>query len=305
MGGLIADQHQALLPSLHHRDLFEADLAGAAAAPQGLRVVLRVPGQFLVLAAEVGGQQRVVAFQHLLRGAVFHHAALAQEHRTRTQAADRSRVVRHQDDGGALGLHVADAFVTLVLKVGVAHRQGFIHDQHAGLAAGGHAERQAHLHARRIGVHRLIEVVSQFGKGFDGRQRGLEFALGQALDEGGLAGVFAAGEVGVKAQAQFENGRHDAGGVHLALAWRLHAGKQLQQGAFARSIAADQAQGLARTQFQVEVAKGPMAAVQGAAGEHLAQPGPTAGVQRKTLAQVHGPQHGCGCWCRCGCRCRC
>ena len=110
------------------------------------------------------GHQRVVQVKHLVGRVVGHNAAAVQQHRAVAQAFDGARVMRHKHQRGALRPKLPNARVALVLKIHIAHRQCFVHDQHVRPQRGGHAERQAHLHAAGIGAHRLIDVMANFGK---------------------------------------------------------------------------------------------------------------------------------------------
>ena len=66
---------------------------------------------------------------------------------------------------------VADTVEALVLEVGIAYRQRFVHDEDVRATGCGHAECQSHLHAAGIHAHRLVDIVADLGEGFDLRHQ--------------------------------------------------------------------------------------------------------------------------------------
>ena len=109
----------------------------------------------------------------------------------------------------------ADAVEALVLEIGVAHRQRLVDDQHVRATGGGDAEGQAHLHAAGIHAHRLVDVVADLGERFDlGHQR-VDFVHAYSPSSWpAMIDVLAAGEIGMEAHAQFQQGGHPAADVH-------------------------------------------------------------------------------------------
>ena len=126
---------------------------------------------------------------------------------------------------------------------------------------GGDAEGQAHLHAARVDAHRLVDVVADFGKGFDlGHQAGNLFdAVAEEL--AGHEGVLPAGEIGVETHAEFEQGGDAAGDMHAAGGGLGGAGDHLEQGALAGAVDADDADRLAGLDGEVDVLQHPLEAV--------------------------------------------
>ena len=134
-----------------------------------------------------------------------------------------------------------DAVEALVLEVSVAYREGLIDDQHIRAMRGGDAECQAHLHAAGVHAHRLVDVVADFGEGFDLRHQAGDFFDAVAEQLPGHEGVLPAGEIGVEAHAKFEQGGDAAGDVHAAGGGLGGAGDHLEQGALAGAVDADDA----------------------------------------------------------------
>ena len=153
---------------------------------------------------------------------------------------------------------------------------------------GGDAEGEAHLHAAGVDAHRLVDVVADFGKGFDfGHQAGNFFdAVAEELP--GHEGVLPAGEIGVEAHAEFEQGGDAAGDVHAAGGGLGGAGDHLEQGALAGAVDADDADRLAGVDGEVDVLQHPLEAVARlmARRHPFRQPRPAGGVLLVGLAKV-------------------
>ncbi len=95
----------------------------------------------------------------------------------------------------------------------IAHRQGFVDDQNLGVHVNGRGECQPHVHAARIFLDGARDELADFRERFDRRHGALDFAAAQAHDFAIQEDVFAAGEFGVEARAQFEQ-RGDAPARH-------------------------------------------------------------------------------------------
>ena len=153
---------------------------------------------------------------------------------------------------------------------------------------GGHAKGQPHLHAATVHAHGLVNVVANFGKGFNlGHQAGnLFYAVAQQLP--GHKGVLPPGKVGVKAHAQFEQGGHAAADVHAASGGLRGTGEHLEQGALASAIDADDADCLARIDGKAHVLHDPLEGVTRlGTGQHpFRQSRPAGGILPVGLAQV-------------------
>ena len=95
------------------------------------------------------GEQRVVAGDRLLRGAVELDAAVAEEDRAAAEALDRRGVVRDEDDRPAALLELEDLGEALALELLVADREDLVEQEHVGVDVGGDREAEPHVHARR------------------------------------------------------------------------------------------------------------------------------------------------------------
>ena len=161
-----------------------------------------------------------------------------------------------KQQGGAARQDFLDAGHGFGLKRGIAHRQRLVHDQDIGLHMYLHRKCQPHRHARAVGLDRLIDVIADVGKRDDVGQQGVDARAAQAQNRTIDVDVFTPGQVGVEARTQLQQRRHAAVGEHRTRAGRQYAGNDLQQGAFAAAIQADDAQRLPTVQAEADVVQG-------------------------------------------------
>ena len=98
-------------------------------------------------------------------------------------------------------LHLAQA---LLLELRIAHGQHLVHDEDFRFQVGGHGEGQAHVHAGGVAFDRGVDELLDFGEGDDLVELLRDLGLGHAEDGAVEEDVFAAGEFGVEAGADFE-----------------------------------------------------------------------------------------------------
>ena len=207
------------------------------------------------------GQHGVVVIHHRFRLAFHGQFAGIEQDGAVADGLDGALVVGDDEQRGALLAELADAVEALVLEIGVAHRERFVDDQYIRAVRGGDAEGQAHLHAAGVHAHRLVDIVADFGKGFDFRHQAGDFFDAVAEQLPGHEGVLPAGEIGVEAHAEFEQRSHAAGDVHAAGGGLGGAGDHLEQGALAGAVDADDADRLAGVDGEVDVLQHPLEAV--------------------------------------------
>ena len=115
-------------------------------------------------------------------------------------------VVRHDEQGSALFAEFADTVEALVLKISVPHRQRLIDDQDIRTNRRGDGKSQPHLHTAGIGAQRLVDVVTNFGESLDFRHEFANPISEQPINLAAHVNVLPAGEIGMKAHAQFQQG---------------------------------------------------------------------------------------------------
>jgi hypothetical protein len=161
--------------------------------------------------------------------------------------------VGNEDEGGAAVDDFADALKTLLGKEHVAHAEGFINNQDVGLDADGDGEGESHHHAGRVSLHRLFDEVADVGEGGDFIEAPGHLRAGQAIDRAIEKNVLAAGELGVEAGAELEEGGDAAVDVERTGGDGERAGDELEQSGFAGAVATDDAGGLAAADFKRDV----------------------------------------------------
>jgi hypothetical protein len=116
--------------------------------------------------------------------------------------------------------------------------------------------------------HRLVHVVADVGEGLDLRHQGGDLLDRHAEQLAGHVDVLATGEIRMEAHAQFEQGGDAAFHVDAAGGRLGGPGDQLEQGALAGAVDADQADRLARGDAEADVLQHPLELVARAAGQH-------------------------------------
>ena len=164
--------------------------------------------------------------------------------------------VRHKNDRDAPVaqlMHLAHAAVT---EGSVANRESFVDQEHLGIHVDGDREGEPYDHAARVRFHRPLNEIADAGEVFDRLVTAIDFAFRKAEDGGVEIDVVAAGEFGVEARAQFEQGGDASvdgdgagGGLH-------NAGDELQGGAFAGAVFADDAENFAAFNSEGQIADG-------------------------------------------------
>ena len=165
--------------------------------------------------------------------------------------------MRAKQDGGATLFHGVDAVERLAGKLAIAHGQGFVYDQDVRIDAGGQRKRQPHEHAAGVGFDGLVNEMPDAREINDIAQAVLELCTADAQQWPIEQQVLPARKIGVETCPQLEQRSHTAVDLHAARAGADRATQQLQQGGFARAVAADNAQHLATWDLQVHSLQGP------------------------------------------------
>ena len=69
-----------------------------------------------------------------------------------------------EQDGLAAPPELGELVEALVRERLVADGQHLVDQQHVGIDVDGHGEAEAHVHARRVGLHRRVDEVLQLGE---------------------------------------------------------------------------------------------------------------------------------------------
>ena len=229
------------------------------------------PGRAVLKGTRIGNAAEFVVFATQLHGCgngrdrsnhtfinppLLHHPPLIQTHILVAKFADLLRTVGNEDEGHALGTKFGDPGVTFFLEGLVAHGEDLVGEEDVGLQVHRHGEAQAHLHAGGVIFEGGVDEVGQLREFDDVLDALLGVAVAKAVEAGVEEDVFVAAELGVEADAELNEGGDAAMGDDPALGRFQDAGDDLQQGTLAGAVVAEQAQGLARLDAQVDVVQG-------------------------------------------------
>jgi len=121
----------------------------------------------------------------------------------------------------------------------------------------GDSEGEADDHAAGVGFYGLEDEVADFGEFLYAAVDAVDLGGVEAKDGGVEIDVVAAGELGVEAGAEFEQGRDAAIDCGFAFSWGKDAGDDLKEGAFAGTVFADDAECLSLIDFKGDILQGP------------------------------------------------
>src|SRR2546421_2720005 len=170
-----------------------------------------------------------------------------------------------EDDGAASAGHVAHFAKAFLLKIDVSDSQDFIHEKNFRLEIRSNGKREAHVHSGRVVLCGRVNKFLKLGEGNDLVELAGDLLLAHAQDGAGEEGVFAASELGMEASADFEEGTDAAVNFRPASRGTSDAGENLEEGGFARAVAADDTEDFAFAHFEPHVFQGPEGLVFGAA----------------------------------------
>ncbi|MNZ72882.1 hypothetical protein D3C78_912730 [compost metagenome] len=164
----------------------------------------------------------------------------------------------HDQQCGALLLELTDTIETLVLKVGITHRQRFINDKDIRAKGGSNRESHAHLHAAGVSPHRVVEVFANFRKGLYLGHNPANLLGVEAHQPGRMVDVLSASEFRIKAHTELKNRSDTPIDLHATFSGLQGACDHLEQGGFASTILADDANGFPRLDGKADVLEHPM-----------------------------------------------
>ena len=144
-----------------------------------------------------------------------------------------------------------------LLEAHVPHRQHLVHQQDLRLQVGGHGKGQAGAHAGGVAFQGGVDELVDLGKRHDLVELALDLLPAHAQDGAVQEDVLPAGELGVKAGAHLQQRPHPAVQFHPAGGGLGDPGQDLEQGALAGAVPADDPQDLPRLHLQVHIFQGP------------------------------------------------
>jgi hypothetical protein len=192
-----------------------------------------------------------------LRVVVGDEPALVEQQAALAVADDRLQAVRDEQHGAAIVLEALHHGHALLLEGLVADRQRLVDDEHVLGDDGLDGEGEAHDHAARVDPDGLVHEGADVGEGGDLLEAVADLLDGEAEDAAVDEDVLASSELRVEAAAEFEQRRDVAAQRDGSLGRRHRAGEDLEQGALAAAVPADDADGLAAADGEVHVPQRP------------------------------------------------
>ena len=127
------------------------------------------------------------------------------------------------------------------LELRVPDGKHLIDDQNLRFQVGRHGERQPHVHAAGIMLHRRVEELFHFREGDDLIEFPGDFRPSHSEDGAVQEHILAAGQFGMEARADFQQAADPAVNLDFARRRLRDLGQHLQQGTLAGPVAADDA----------------------------------------------------------------
>ncbi len=190
----------------------------------------------------------------MFRDAECHGAAVFEPKDLVAQRFDVGDGMGDENDGDAAVAQLVDAAHAAMTEGGVSDRESFVDQKDLGVDTDGDREGQPHHHTAGIRFHRSIDEFADAGKLFNGGIAAVDLALRKSEDGGVEIDVVPAGEFGIETRPQLEEGGDasidgDGSGRRLE-----NAGHELESGAFAGAVLADNAEDLAAPDGEAEIA---------------------------------------------------
>ena len=164
----------------------------------------------------------------------------------------------HEQHGSAFAaayvLHLADGFL---LKFGVAHGEHFVHHENFGFQVCRDGEPEADGHAAAVALHGSVQVAFAAAEVHYLVELAGNLGAAHAHDGTVHVDVFAPGHLRVESGAHFEEARDAAPCADGAGGGSGHAAQQLEEGALAGAVPADDAHDVTLFHLEVDVLQGP------------------------------------------------
>jgi hypothetical protein len=151
-------------------------------------------------------------------------------------------------------VHLAEA---LLLEDDVADGKDLVDDENLRLEVRGNRERQPHVHATRIALHRRIDEPLHLGEGDNRVELAADLRLPHAENRAVEEYVLAPRQLRMKPRADLEQARHPPAQGHLALRRLGDARQDFQERGLPRAVSTDDADDLTAIDREADVAQRP------------------------------------------------
>src|SRR5690606_7595886 len=150
--------------------------------------------------------------------------------------------------------HLPDAFA---LKARVAHRKNLVDNEDLGLEVSGYRKGETHIHPARVVLHRGVDELADLREVDDFVELTVDLHPPHAEDRAVEIDVLSTRELGVEAGADLQQRANASPQPHLTPGGLRDAREDLQQGALARPVAADEPHDFARPHLEGNVFQSP------------------------------------------------
>src|SRR4029453_18218529 len=224
-----------------------------------------------------GAEQAAQPLGRLHRVAVVQDPPVVEDDPAAADPGDQVEGVGDEQDGAAALLELGDLVQALALEGLVADGQDLVDEQDVGADVERPGETEGHVLARAVVLDLVVDERLELGEGDDVVEVALGLAAAQAEDGRVQVDVLAAGELAVEAGPQLQQGGDPAPDLDRAGGRGEDPRQHLEQGRLARAVGADEADGLAGPDLEVDVLEGPEPLGAGLA------------VQQQPLLEAGGP----------------
>lgn len=204
----------------------------------------------------VGGVFAFVGFDDFVDETGFADFAVVDPQRGVAELGEEVVGVRGENEDAGARDELLEAGAGLGHEGGVDGADAFVEEEDFRFNTGDHAEGEADAHAGGVGAQRHREVVAELGEFGDFIHLLFHLAAGLPQEKAADDDIFIAGDFGVHADAEIEDGGHAAADIGGAAGGFVDSGKQAQQRGFAGAIVSDQAYAVAFAQVEVDIAEG-------------------------------------------------
>ena len=149
--------------------------------------------------------------------------------------------MRNHENGRSLLLQLVHSVITFCLKEDVSYGKRFIDNQNFGVDGNIKGKGQADEHSAGIGLHRLIDEVSDVGKVQNIRKLLVHLLLTDAHHGAVHVNVFNPGIVLIKACSKLKECANCSLRFHASACRGKHAGNNLQHSGLSGSVCSDNA----------------------------------------------------------------
>src|SRR5262245_45669666 len=173
------------------------------------------------------------------------HPAPFQEEAALAKVGDGPKIMRHENYRGPVSDHRIHALDAFPLKEIITNAQDFIDKQYVRIYMRGNRKPQTSKHTRRVSFDRSIDKLLELGESNDSVETPADLFPRHTQNRTVQINVLTASKILMESGTDFDKRRDTTRHMNRAPGRPHNAGKQLKNGALARSVGTDDAEGLA------------------------------------------------------------